>query len=314
VAVVEIGPVMRSSARIAVRALAAWIITWLVGWSLIELANDPPARIAARAAARLPPDEVGTTRTRAVIEAAVARDLGLDGGVAGRFARVLGRAVALSPGPSWRDHRPAGQVARRHAGATIGRALLAMMLAMVIGAGGPLLIARRRLVPGVLVIVAGGAVAMPAVWLCQLALATTPAAATSSTLAILVLMIAPAAAIALHVSAGIAQLDRAPLAIAVAARGASRRRWHCVHVARLLAPGLAPLVGSSVGFALGASPVVERALALPGAGQAVILAATVGDAPVLLTLAAATAALVALVAGVAAAVGGMLDPRREVRS
>jgi ABC-type dipeptide/oligopeptide/nickel transport system permease component len=155
------------------------------------------------------------------------------------------------------------------------------------------------------------AIAVPLVWLCHLALAIAPTHALSSTAAIAVTALAPAAAIALHLGAQLTRADTSPLAIAIAARGASRRRWHARHALALAAAGLAPLVASTVGFALAAAPVVERALALPGAGRTLVAAAASGDAPVVLTLAGAAAALVALVSGGAQLVARALDPRLE---
>ncbi|MEZ4402717.1 MAG: ABC transporter permease subunit [Kofleriaceae bacterium] len=299
---------MSAAARVAARVIAAWLLTWLCGWILVELAAEPPARLAARAAGRLPPDDAPVAARDEVI-AAQARGFGLDGGPAARTARVVGRALALAPGPGWRDGRPAGVIARHLAGATLARVAAALAVAIAAGALAALALARRRRGGAALAVGAALAIAMPTVWLCQLLLTASPGAALSSTAAVAILAVAPAAVVALHVGTALAALDASPLAIAVAARGASRRRWHAVHGLALIAPGLAPLFGSTVGFTLAASPVVERALALPGAGRTLVAAAAVGDVPVVLTLAAGAAALVALVAGLADLVARRLDPR-----
>jgi peptide/nickel transport system permease protein len=78
---------------------------------------------------------------------------------------------------------------------------------------------------------------------------------------------------------------------------------------RLAAPRLAPLSATTVGFALGAAPVVERALALPGAGRVLADAAASGDVPVVAALAALAAATVAATAALAHGLARRADPR-----
>ncbi|MBK9032900.1 MAG: ABC transporter permease subunit [Myxococcales bacterium] len=300
---------MATGARVAARVAIAWLATWLLGWTLLELAADPPAVVAARAGSALPPD--GGRAGRDQVVARVAAELDLDGGGLARTGRALVRAAILAPGPSWRDRRPAGAIARAHAGATLARASAATVLALAAGVLAPLALARRRRAAALVAVGGGLGLSVPLVWLCHLALAVAPTAALSSTMAVVLVAVAPAAVIALHVGAALARADHGPLAVAVRARGASRRRWHAVHALALVAPGLAPLAASTIAFALAASPVVERALALPGAGRTLVAAAAVGDAPVLLTLAAGAAAVVALVGGLGHALARRLDPRLE---
>lgn len=293
--------------QLALRALAAWVVTCVVGWGLVELARDPPAVAAARAAAALPPDDVRDPGARARVVARYARELDLGGGAPARLARAAARALAIDPGVSWRDRRPVGAIVRGGAWATAGRALAAVALALVAGVALALGAGRRG--RGALALGAGVLLAVPTVWLCQLALTAAPGLATSATLAIVVLAAAPAAAVALHVGAALRTLDGSPLAIAAAARGVGPGRWRAVHALRLVGPGLAPLVPSIAGFVLGASPVVERALAVPGAGQLLVAAAASGDAPVVIALAAGAAAAVALLGGLARVAARRLDPR-----
>jgi|GEM_PF-2670566 len=299
--------------RIALRGAVAWVVTCVLGWVLVELARESPALTAARAASALPPDDARDPSARARVVERTAHELALDGAPADRIVRAAGRAVVLDPGVSWRDRRPVGATVRRPAWATVARGGLAMILALIAGLG--LVLAAGRRGRAVVAVVGGALLAIPTVWLCQLALTAAPGLATSATLAVVVLAAAPAAVVALHVGAALRRLDASPLAIAAAARGVGPGRWRAVHALRLVGPGLAPLVPSIAGFVLGASPVVERALAVPGAGQTLVAAAGAGDAPVVIALAAGTAALVAIAGGVAHALAQRLDPRlREATS
>lgn len=297
--------IVRGLARVA----AAWVVTYVLAFALAELAPGPPAERAARAASRLPDDARGAEARRAVI-AAVERELDLGGGAPARLARAARRAVTAELDRSWRDRRPVAEVIAPGVGATGGRAALALALAVGLGlAAGLGAAARGGALGGALGLAIALALATPTVWLCQLALAASPAAAGSATLAVLALAAAPAAVIAAHARVAADELVRSPLAAAVRARGASRTRLVWRHGARLAAPRLAPLLASTVGFALGAAPVVERALAVPGAGRVLAAAAAAGDVPVVAALAALAAAAVAATSVAAAALARRADPR-----
>ncbi len=296
-------------ARGLVRVALAWVVTYVLAFSLSELAPGAPAERAARAAARLPDDARGHQARRAVI-ATVERELGLGGGAPARIARAAGNAVTLDLDRSWRDRRPVGDVVGHGLAATGGRAALVCVLAFALGlAAGLGAAARGGVAGGVLGSATALALAIPTVWLCQLALAGAPAAAGSATLAVLVLAAAPAAVIATHARGAGEEFLRSPLAAAVRARGASRTRLIWIHGARLAVPRLAPLAASTVGFALGAAAVVERALAIPGAGRTLADAAAAGDVPVVAALAALAAAAVAASGALAHGLACWADPR-----
>jgi peptide/nickel transport system permease protein len=311
-----------------IRAVLAWVITYVLAFALAELAPGEMAEQAARAGARLP-DEARAPEARKAIVAAVEQDHGLGGGALARVGRAGWRAVTLDLGRSWRDGRPVREVIEPGLGATGGRAAAALVLAIVLGLGAGLGAAALSRVSersfgssersfGTSEWSFGGAaigfvvalgLALPAVWLCQLALAGSVEAAGSSTIAALILAVAPAAVIAAHARAAAEEMLRSPLAAAVRARGASERRLVWVHGARLAAPRLAPLMATTVGFALGAAPVVERALAVPGAGRTLAVAAASADVPVVAALAALAATAVALTAALAQVVARRADPR-----
>ena len=292
-----------------VRVALAWVLTYVLACALSELAPGPPAERAARAAARLP-DEARAPEARRAIIATVERELELGGGAAARIARAAGRAATLDLDRSWRDGRPVGDVIGPGLGATGGRALAVLALALALGLAAGLGAAARGGVSGGAIgcTVAPG-LAMPTGWVCQLLLAASPSAAGSSALAVLALALAPAAVVAAHARAAVDELIASPLAAAVQARGASRARLVWVHGARLAIPRLAPLAASTVGFALGAAAVVERALALPGAGRTLAIAAASGDVPVVAALAALAAVAVAATAALAQALARLADPR-----
>lgn len=310
-----------------IRALLAWVITYVLAFALAELAPGDLAEQAARAGARLP-DEARAPDARRAIIAAVAAEHDLGGGPAARIPRAAARAVTGSLGRSWRDHRPVADVIAPGLAATATRALAVLLLALSLGlaaglgaaasSSGERSFGRSERSFGSSGWSFGGAViggliavalALPAVWLCQLALGLSVAAAGSTTVAVLVLALAPAAVIAAHARAAAEEMLRSPLAAAIRARGASEARVVWVHGARLAAPRLAPLAATTVGFALGAAPVVERALAVPGAGRTLAVAAASGDVPVVAALAALAATAVALTAALAQRVARRADPR-----
>jgi peptide/nickel transport system permease protein len=294
-----------------VRVALAWVLTYVLACALSELAPGPPAERAARAASRLP-DEARSPAVRRAIVATVEKELDLGGGVAARLARATGRAVTLDLDRSWRDRRPVGEVIAPGLASTGVRALCVLALALALGlAAGLGAVSRGGLAGGVLGVAVALALSLPTVWVCQLFLAASPAAAGSSTLAVLALALAPAAVIAAHARTATAELLASPLAAAVQARGASRARLVWIHGARLAIPRLAPLAASTVGFALGAAAVVERALALPGAGRSLTIAAASGDVPVVAALSALAAATVAFTAALAHMVARIADPRLD---
>ncbi len=334
------------------RVALAWLATYVLAFGLAELAPGTMGERAARAAARLP-DDARAPAARAAIVERVEREHELGGGAVVRMGRVSVRAVTLDLGRSWRDGRPVGEVIGPGLGGTGGRALMALVVAVVLGMaaglGGAVLGAGdprsfgaehsfggaehsfggversfggversfgrserpfgRRAGGTTLGVVVALALAMPVVWLCHLALAASVSAAGSGTVAVMVLALAPAAVIAAHAQAAVEEMLRSPLAAAIRARGAGEGRLVWVHGARLVAPRLAPLAASTVGFVLGAAPVVERALAVPGAGRMLASAAASGDVPVVAALAALAASAVALTAGAASLVARRADPR-----
>ena len=304
---------LRSVATIALRVALAWCLTYVLAIALAELSPGSIGLRAARTSASLPPEDARDPDLRRAIVARTAHDLGLDGGGGRRIGRAAVRAVTLDLGVAWRDRRPVADVVGPGLAATGLRAVLALVLALILGGAIGLGAAGRRGPGGAFL---GAAIALaltvPQLWWCQLALAGwNPTATGAGVLAVLVLAIVPAAVVAAHVRAQADEVLASPLTPALLARGLDRTRLMIVHVARLTAPGLAPLAATAVGYVLGASAVVERALAVPGAGRTLADAAAQGDVPVVAALAALAAAAVALVGGLAAVVARRLDPRLE---
>lgn len=302
---------MRTAAAIAVRVALAWLLTYVLAVALAELAPGSLALRAARASGSLPAEDARSPHVRELIVLRTAHELGLDGGGPARVGRAAVRAATLDLGVAWRDRRPVADVVGPGLAATGARAALALVVAIVLGGAIGLGAAGRGGAAGAtLGAVIALALTVPQVWWCQLALsAWSPAASGAGVLAVLVLALVPASVVAAHVRAQAEEVLASPLAPALAARGMSRARLVGVHAARLTAAGLAPLAATAVGYVLGASAVVERALAVPGAGRTLADAAAHGDVPVVAALAALAAASVALVAGLAAAGARRLDPR-----
>ncbi len=302
-------------ARLVARVALAWVLTYLLASALAELGRAPPAERAARAGARLPPDDARDPAVRRAMIEAAAREHELGGGPVDRLVTSARRAVTLELGHAWRDRRPVATVIGPGLVATAARGALALVLALGLGAAAGLAaVARPGVVGAGLGALTAVALATPTLWLCQLALAgLAPGPSGARALAVLILAAAPAAVIAAHVRAAAGEVLASPLAAAITARGAGPGRLVWIHGARLTLPRLAPLVASTIGFILGASAVVERALALPGAGRLLTEAAAAGDVPVVAALAALTAATVAAGAGLAAVAARRADPRlREV--
>lgn len=302
---------MRTAAAIAVRVAVAWLVTYVLAVALAELSPGPVALRAARASGSLPAEDARDPGVRRAMVARTAAELGLGGGGGRRLGRAVVRAATIDLGVAWRDRRPVAEVIAPGLRATGLRAAVALVLALVLGGAIGLGAAGRGGIAGGLL---GGAIALaltvPQVWWCQLALAAwSPAAAGAGVLAVLALAIVPAAVVAAHVRAQAEEVLTSPLTPALRARGIGPARLLVVHVARLTAPGLAPLAATAIGYVLGASAVIERALAVPGAGRTLADAAAHGDVPVVAALAALAAATVALVAGLATAAARRLDPR-----
>lgn len=300
----------RALAALVARIAAAWLVTYVLAIALAELAPGPVALRAARAGAALPAEDARDPGVRRAIVRRTAVELDLEGGALARLGRATVRAATLDLGVAWRDRRPVRDVIGPGLGPSGLRALEALVVALVLGGAIGLGAAGRGRAVGAL---AGGAIALgltvPQLWWCQLAVAGgQPGATAAAVLAVLVLAIVPAAVVAAHVRASVDELLASPLTAALRARGLGGWPLHR-HLIRLVAPGLAPLAATAVGYVLGAGAVVERALAVPGAGRILADAAAAGDVPVVAALAGLAAAMVATCAGVAGALARRLDPR-----
>jgi peptide/nickel transport system permease protein len=298
---------------VVARVLVAWLVTYVLASALAELGREPLAERAARVGARLPLDDAHAPLVRSAIIDATAREFGLGGSAASRVLAAVRRAATFDWGTSWRVGRPVSDVIGPGLAATGVRGLIGFSLAVLLGAALGLTAAYRGGWRGaVLGSAMAAGLAIPTLWLCQLGLAAlTPGPWGARLLATVALAVAPAAVIAIHMRSAVDEFLGSALAVALAARGISPARLVWVHGARLTLAGVAPLAASCAGFVLGASIVVERALAVPGAGRILAEAAAMGDAPVISVLAALTAATVAAISGIAEVVAMALDPRQR---
>jgi len=291
--------------RLAAAALAAWA-AYVLAWALAEAAPGPAAERAARAGGVLPPDDAGTAPVRAALIARAEARFDLGGGAAARIARAGARAARLDLGASWRDGEDVAARLGPAVAASAAIAVPALVLALLVGAGLGATAAPRGRRARAVDAVAALAVATPPAWL---AILGADAGGDGRLAAALVLAAAPAAVIAVHVRAALADFLASPAALAARARGAGGGRVLAVHGLRLALPGLAPLAASTAAYLLGTVAVVERAFALPGLGRVALDAAAAGDVPVLAAVAAIAGGAVALFTGAADVAARLADPR-----
>lgn len=310
--------------RRALRALGVLIAVAVVAWSCAEAAPGTAGERAARAAGLLAADDSEVAaRDRAAIVAAVEREHGLDRGLAVRVAGYLGGLATLDFGRSWRDGAPVRARLGRALGPTLVLVLAALALAVALGLGAALLaVDRGGAVDRGLSAAAALALAVPPAWLGVIALRTFATGApwsvlptggldtlAAGVLPIATLAVVPACFLARFARAELSRALREPWALAVLARGASRRRLVYVHALRASLAGLAAVGVNLVAYSLGASLVVERVFGIRGLGSLVLDASARGDAPVVVGATLVAGALVALASLLADVAVSALDPR-----
>jgi peptide/nickel transport system permease protein len=254
------------------------------------------------------PTVVSVATERAIV-AETARVHRLHSGAIATAALFTGRFATGDWGAAWRDGqpvathlKPAGTSLLRIAAAAVLAVVLALLLAGIVVIWG-------GIAEGVVSVLAVAGVATPVLWLCHAAVAL--AASPGDAAAVLVLAAAPAALLLQHLRGHLQQFLRSELATALRARGLSLRRLIFRHGLRAALPSVLPVMATTVAYVLGVAPVVERALVLDGAGNAIIAAALVGDVPVLAAFAGVTGLLVAAAMHAARALAEHLDPRER---
>jgi len=310
-------------ARLLRAALAVAIVAAL-GWCFVEVAPGSTAERAARAAGLLPADTIELSPAeKAAVMAPVAQRHRLDRPLPNRIAAYVAGLPAGDLGTSWRDGSAVARRVQPASGTTLVLVLSSLAVAVAFGIGFGALAAER---PGSrldVAVAAASAVAIsiPLAWLGMLVLHTFASGhpfrwfslAGPGVLPVLTLAVIPAAVIARHARAALVEAARQPWAIAARARGASTRRVIAVHALSVTAPSLLALLPALVGYALGASLVVERVFGIRGLGWLITDASARGDAPVVVGASVVAAAILGLASAGTDLVSRAIDPREAPR-
>jgi len=316
---------MGRAVRAVARALAVLVAVAVLAWLCAEAAPGTPGERAARAAGLLPADDSGVSaEVRAGIVAEVAHQHRLDRPMIVRLARFVGGLALLDLGRSWRDGGSVRARVGRAAAPTLVLVVGALLVAIALGLGIAVAAVERagsrtdRALSGLAAI----AIAIPPAWIALLALRTFATGSPwrwlptggfdtlgAAVLPVLSMAAVPAFVLARFARAELLRAERAPWAVAVRARGATRRRVILVHALRASLAGLVAVGTNLVAYSLGASLVIERVFGIHGLGSLLLDASARGDAPVVVGVAVCAGALLALASVGADAAQRALDPR-----
>lgn len=274
------GYLLRRIGQALIVLWAAWTVAWLVLWALPGDAVE----------VRLGIDANGVTAEQAD---ALRASLGLDQPWPVQYLTGLGRAMTGDLGTSWENGRPVTSLVAEGLAATLAVTSLALLLAVVFGAGLALLATgtRHPRVRRTLLNLPPLGVAIPGFWLglillevFSFRLALFPAIGNDG-FASLVL---PAVTLAVPTSAMIAQLltrslqdalDQ-PWADTARAKGARPSRVLLGHAFRNAALPALTITGLIVGQLLSGAVVAETVFSRTGLGRLTASAVTAQDTPV----------------------------------
>lgn len=312
--------------RLVVRAAIAACLVSLVSWTLVECAPGSTAYRAAVASRTIEPGDVGTTpEQQTVITAAVAKRHGLDDSFLLRITHNLHGTLRLRFGRSWRDEAPISSMLWKRGGTTLLLAGLALLLAAGLGILGALVSARRpqSLVDRGWAIYTAIALSVPIPWIALVSIRSfayghpfelLPPGGLGTplhwVLPICVLAAAPAAIFWRHARQELGAVAAMPWVLAARATGISDNSLWRRAILRAALPAILALIPAMLAYLIAASVIVERVFVIEGVGELVAIAAAAGDAPVLIAVAAVTAALVSASGSLVDATNRYLDPRR----
>lgn len=307
-------------------ALAASIVT-LLSWTLVECAPGSTAERAARAARAIQPTDTQTPpAVQERIVKSIAAEQGLDDGLIARMARSLLGIVTLDFGTSWRDGLKVSDLLLAKAGLlSLALSLSALVLALVLGLVAATASARRpqSSVHSAWAVYSALILCVPVPWLAMVAirslayghpLSIVPPGGLESfsqaILPVLVLASAPTAVVWRHAREEMLAQYGSDWVLAARARGTEPQRLWRVFILRAALPPVLALAPALLAYLFAASVVVERVFAIGGVGDLVARAAEAGDAPVLIAVAAVSAALISCASSIVDRVVARLDPRR----
>ena len=313
------------------KAFLAAAIVALLSWTLVECAPGSTAERATYASRRLAPlDTESSSEVRAGVVAAVAERHSLDEGFLLRQAKNIGGLVILDFGRSWQDESPvATKVLAAPGLRTLGLSLCALLLAMLVGLGGATASARRKGRAGdkIWSVYAALVLCVPVPWLGLVALrsfayghplSVFPTGGLDSALhfvlPLLILASAPIAVVWRHARTEMIAQYGSHWVLAARARGTDPSRLWRIYILRVALPAVLALVPPLLAYLFAASVVIERVFAIEGVGDMIARAAVAGDAPILVAVAALSAALISLTSSAVDILARRLDPRRSVAS
>jgi peptide/nickel transport system permease protein len=310
------GP-LRPAGRLALTTVTVLLLASVITFGLGALSKSNPAATV-----------LGETATRADI-ATMNHQFGLDKPLVPRYLTWLGDALHGDLGRSWFTTVPVSDSVRQALPVDLSIALLALVLAILLGTSAGVLAALRagglmdRAVTVVCSVVAtlppfviGIALIVVLAVKAQLLPAGGYTALGDDPLQWLRFSILPALALSIEVAANIARQLRTSLvgalrenyAIGAEMRGFSRRRVLFGHVLRnAVSPTLA-VIGMAIPLIIGGAVMTEKLFNLPGIAQLGLQSAQRGDVPVVLGTLLVTAVIVLIGSLAVNALQVMLDP------
>lgn len=296
--------------RLTTILLVLWAAATLSFLAIHLLPGDPATQMLVRAGAS--PQAIAERRAQ----------IGWDRPLSEQYLRFMSRLIRLDLGESWVVGRPVTRMLLEAAGPTLELALMAMLVAIVMGAGLGMLAAsfRGTWLNSSIMIVALLGISTPVAWSGLLALMIFSAAlgwlpgAGSSDLLHLIL---PATVLGLASAGAIARLTRASLldvmteAHVTVAHSKGLTGWLVLarHVWPIALPPVLAMGALQFGFLLGGAAVTEAVFARQGLGRLAVEAVLAQDLPVVQGVVLLSAVAYSLVNLAADALHWRLDPR-----
>ncbi|MBM2623634.1 ABC transporter permease [Actinoplanes sp. LDG1-06] len=255
-------------------------------------------------------------------EAVLRHELRLDRPLPDQYLAFLAALLRGDLGKSLQTGEPVTALVAEAAGPSLALAGTALVLGLLLGAGGAVLgeLTRSRLLRAMLSRLPVLAMALPAYWVATLLLQVfsfrlglVPALGSTgpgATVLPAVTLALPLAGVVAHVlGSGLRTADRESYVLMARAKGATRARVVLRHMLRNTAVPVVTLSGTTVGSLLGGGVVAETIFGRPGLGRLIVNALQNHDYPVLQGVAAflgITMVVISLIVDVAYT---YLDPR-----
>ena len=308
------------SRRLAV-TLPVVVLVTVVSFILVKLTPGDPARYAAGESA--PPEQIEMIRT----------SLGLDRPLWEQYLLFLRNAATFDFGTSIQDARPVGDILGDALGITFSLALVAFVLAMVLGisAGALAALKKGRWPDRAVTLVASLGLAVPPfvlalVFVVPLALqrdwfpATGYVDFTDSPGGWLLHLLLPGLTLALVSAAEIARQVRGALIDTLeqdfvrTARAAGIAEWLVIgkRASRSAAPPVLTVLGLQVPRVIGGAILVETVFAIPGLGSLSVNAVITHDLPVVQAVVLVTALFVVVTNLLVDVSNGVVNPKLRV--